>query len=152
MSIYFKNLNTESYPVYITNNCNNLNNYNVYFQFIEYELNNLNLKIYNLNNKLIKKSPIKNNKTSFKLDSNITNFYVSINNEFIYLVNKKQRNIFINERSIISNIICLVNYHYNLSINKVSNIKNINNGFSLIKNLYDHKKNIVQIPTIQFQI
>jgi hypothetical protein len=121
--------------------CNHIyDNYHVFFQFINYNIDNCNLKIFYLNNNIIQESFIKNNKTSFKLNSNIKYFYVSVDDEFIYLVNNNQKNIFINERSIISNIICLVNYHYNITKNVLKNIKNINNGFSLIKNLYDSKK------------
>ena len=63
----------------------------MFFQFINYNIDNCNLKIFDLNNNIIQESFINNNKTSFKLNSNIKYFYVSVDDEFIYLVNNNQK-------------------------------------------------------------
>ena len=88
MPIYYKNLNTQCIPVYVRTNCNNNNNptqYNVNFQFINFKLNDTDLEIYDLNNKFLKKSFIKDNKTSFKLANHIDFFYLKLIISFVFL-------------------------------------------------------------------
>ena len=143
MPIYYKNLNTQCIPVYVRTNCNNNNNqtqYNVHFQFINFEFNDTDLEIYDLNNKFLKKSFIEDNKTSFKLANHIDFFYLKINNQFCFFADKEQTDIYINERSILANIICLVNYHTNLLNSNINEIYHITTGLSLIKSLYENEK------------
>ena len=121
-------------------NKKNLNKYNVYFQFIDFKLNDIYLEIYDLNNNFLEKIFIEDNKTSFKLASHIDFFYFKINNQFCFFTDKEQTDIYINERSILANIICLVNYHTNLLNSNINEIYHITTGLSLIKNLYENEK------------